>query len=110
MVVLFSVGMNYLRTGVGVSGGWLVTFAFAAIFAGVVVATELALFSRSLFSILDTAIVLMLAAPILFLGAGVDHSPILLSFASIGFFMAVPRYYQWVVALAWEEGASPLGA
>lgn len=107
MISLFSLGMNYLRTGVGTSGDWVSTFAFAAIIAGGIIIVEFALFSKGLFSILDTAVVLMLAVPILFLGAGIDHGPVLLSLASIGFFMITPRYYQWIVSLAQEEESSP---
>lgn len=103
----FSIGMNFLRTGVGSSGNWGSTFALAALLSSIILYVELSAMRGSLISILEISVSLLLAGPILYLGAGFGHSPLLLSLATIGFFLIMPRLLQWIIVYAREEGISP---
>ena len=106
LIASFSVGMNYLRSGMGPEGNWGSTFALASVLAGVIMIFDFSLFANSLFSILDVSAAIMLAVPLLFLGSGLGCSPLVLSLATIGFFMIAPRYLQWVIEIAREEQGS----
>lgn len=106
LIASFSVGMNYLRSGMGPEGNWGSTFALASVLAGVIVILDFSFLANSLFSILDVSAAIMLAVPLLFLGSGLGCSPLVLSSATIGFFMIAPRYLQWAIEIAREEQGS----
>lgn len=87
---------------------WAAAFSLAVVVSAVLLLLEFGVLRTSRVSLLDLTCALMVGVPVIFVGAGEGPAAPLVSMASIGLYLFLPRIIQVCGATAREAGGSAL--